>query len=55
MANIYCIKDKREQCLDFLARAFERDPNYVDRFLNTEDFLKYRSDPEFVALAEECD
>lgn len=55
MANIYCIKDKRELCLDFLARAFERDPNYVDRFLNTEDFLKYRSDPEFVALAEESD
>ena len=53
MASLYCIRDKREQCLEFLARAFERDPDYVDRFFNNEDFLKYRSDPEFVALALE--
>ncbi|MCP4081589.1 MAG: tetratricopeptide repeat protein [Planctomycetaceae bacterium] len=55
MASIYCIKDMRELCLEYLARAIERDRNYSDRFLKNEDFRKYQSDPEFIALTDEMD
>ena len=55
MASIYCIKDKRELCLDYLARAIDRDRSYANRFLKNEDFRKYQADPEFIALTDEMD
>ena len=44
--------DQRDECLEYLTSAVERNPEMAKKILEDDDLQPYRDDPQFVALAK---